>query len=128
MDVGKLNRQITIECRTEVLTDYGFEDADYKVDENGFHINEFTDVTFCWASVTNIHGKELLNNINQLTANTYKRIKIRYKRFLDETLYFDVTNNFRIKYHDSYWNITSIDDIQDRHEYMEILITKIETM
>ena len=127
MNVGKLNKKIIIECRTDLLEQYSFNAISYKTDENGFHLEEFTEVARVWCSVTNIHGKELIDNIDQLSTNTYKRIKVRYKRYLDETLYFDITHNFRIKYNNSYWNITSIDDIQDRHEYMEILITKIET-
>ena len=127
MDVGKLNKRIIIECRTDLLGEFGFKSIPYKIDENGFHLEEFAVIAHCWAYVTNIHGKELINNIDQLSTNTYKRIKVRYKRYLDETLYFDITHNFRIKYNNSYWNITSIDDIQDKHEYMEILITKIET-
>lgn len=114
MDIGKLNKIVHIQKRTMVI------------DENGFQVESWTKGTKCHAMVTNIHGKELLNNIEQMSNNTYKRIKIRYKEYLDETKYFDVTHDYRIKYNNSYWNITSIDDIKDRHEYMEILITKIE--
>ena len=116
MDIGKLNRKVIIEERIQA------------VDENGFMVEQWAEKATVHGYVTNIHGKELIDNIDQLSTNTYKRIKIRYKKYLDETLYSDVTHNFRIKYNNSYWDITSIDDIQDRHEYMEILITKIETM
>ena len=115
MDIGKLNRKVIIEERVKAI------------DENGFIIEQWAEKAIVNGSVTNIHGKELVDNLEQMTTNTYKRIKIRYKKYLDETLHFDVTHTFRIKYNNSYWNITSIDDIQDKHEYMEILITKIET-
>lgn len=116
MNIGKLNKKVIIEERIQA------------VDENGFMIEQWSEKATVYGSITNIHGKELIDNIDQMSTNTYKRIKIRYKKYLDETLYLDVTHNFRIKYNNSYWDITSIDDIQDRHEYMEILITKIETM
>lgn len=130
MNSGKLNKKILIQCRCDALDDYGFK-LDRTIlpntDENGFVIEEWMTIGYVWASVTNIHGKELLDNLDQMSTNTYKRMKFRYKKYLDCTFNFNPTHDFRIIYNNSVWNITSIDDIKDKHEYMEVLVTRIET-
>lgn len=114
MDVGKLNRTIIIQKKECI------------VDDNGFQVESWIDIATVHCMITNIHGKELVDNIDLFTTNTYKRAKFRYKKYLDANLYPNVTIDYRIKYRNSIWNITSIDDIKDAHQYMEVLITKVE--
>ena len=121
MNLGDLNKIITIQRRMT-------EDNQYPlVDENGFPQEEWFDIAKVHCMVTNIHGKELVDNLDMMTTNSYKRMKFKYKKYLDENLNPNVTHNYRIVYKNSIWNITSIDDIKDKHEYMEVLVTKIET-
>lgn len=94
--------------------------------KNGIPIDIWVTKSKTYADVWNIHGSELLSNLDQFTNKTYKRMQIRYKRYLDVSLHDDVTHNYRIIYRNSIWNLTSIDDIKDTHKTMEILITKIE--
>lgn len=94
--------------------------------KNGIPIDIWVTKSKTYADVWNIHGSELLSNLDQFTNKTYKRMQIRYKRYLDVSLHDDVTHNYRIIYRNSIWNLTSIDDIKDAHKTMEILITKIE--
>lgn len=115
MNLGDLNRTIIIQKRS------------CRIDENGFQVEEWRDVATVHCMVTNIHGKELVDNIDMMTSNTYKRMKFKYKKYLDENIYPNVSYDYRILYRNFYWNITSIDDIKDRHDYMEVLVTKIET-
>lgn len=129
MDVGKLNKRISLECRRDVADIYNFDVKDYtsEVDENGFIDDGWVEIGVIFCTVTNVEGKELLDNNDQLSTNVYKRFKFRYKKYLDETIYFDATHDFRIVYGNSIWNITSINDIKDRHEYIEILATREES-
>ncbi len=132
MNSGKLNRKIILQCRADAVVGKAIVDKDmirdeFAVDENGFAIENWITVGHIWASVTNIHGKESLDNLDQISTNTYKRMKFRYKKCLDCTFNFNPTHDFRIIYNNSVWNITSIDDIKDKHEYMEVLVTRIET-
>ena len=131
MNPGALNRKIYLQCRRSVAEIYNFDvkdmvDVMFKTDENGFYVDEWVTVACLWCTVTNISGKELIKADQDIT-NTYKRMKFRYKKYLNPTFYFDVTNDFRIIYNNSVWNITSIDDIKDRHQYMEVLVTRVES-
>lgn len=139
MNLGDLNKTIIIQKRWTKADEFeanpifdggrvAYEESQpySEIDENGFPIDDWYDFATVHCMVTNIHGKELVDNLDTMTTNSYKRMKFKYKRYLDVTLNPHVTYNYRILYRGSVWNITSIDDIKDQHNYMEILVTKIE--
>ena len=95
-------------------------------DRNGILVDIWYNYRKSKADVWNIHGSELLNNLDMFTNKTYKRMQIRYKQYLDPTFNFDITHDYRIIYRNFIYNITSIDDVKDKHQQMEILLTRIE--
>ena len=95
-------------------------------DKNGITVETWEKVIILSAYVWNIHGSELLNNLEQYTSKTYKRCQIRYKKYLDTSRISDVTNKYRIVYRESVWDITSIDVLQDDNKIMELLLKKDE--
>lgn len=110
----KFNKRIRIQERVIKKDEYGV-------------VNEYWITrTVIKADIWNIHGSELLSNVDQFTNKTYKRCQIRYKKYLDSVESIDPTHNYRIVYRNSIWDITSIDDIKDEHKIMELLLVKNE--
>lgn len=101
----KLNKRITIQEYTE-----------YKTDE-GMYIKEWKDKATVWASIKNLHGGEFFQ-AQAVNSKATCKMRIRYIKGLD--------TNMRIKYNEKSYNIVYLDDINERHEYIEVLCEVIE--
>lgn len=94
-DTGKLNQRIMIQHKTVTA------------DEIGNQTVEWADFHSCWAAVKGVSGREYWQAREQHEENTVN-FKIRYCRKLKEL----GTTDFRIKFGDRLYDITSADNIQ----------------
>ncbi len=89
-------------------------------DPGGFQVQVLTPVKTVWARWTGVHGQEAwaANSANALRAAT---VLIRYPRniVIDETMVVSVDG-------DDY-EIVSMDDVQRRHEYIELKLQLIRS-
>ena len=99
MNPGELRHRITFQKLTTTTN------------ENGFEIEEWTDVKTVWASITNLHGREYYEAAAVQAENTVK-FTVRYIKDLDTSM--------RILFKDKEYNITSIDNIKYENKLMEI--------
>lgn len=96
----QLNKRITIQEYTE-----------YKNPE-GIYIKEWKDKATVWASIKNLHGGEFFQ-AQAVNSKATCKMRIRYIMELDTSM--------RIKYNEKLYNIVYLDDINERHEYIEVL-------
>lgn len=92
------------------------------VNENGFNVEDWIDYQPVWSALSNLFGREFFA-AKQVNSENTVRFKIRYRKDLDATINEDgsKTNEiFRIKFKNSIFNITFIDDIKFEHKFMEI--------
>lgn len=94
-DTGKLDKRITIQ-HTSVTTD-----------DIGNQTSEWSDFHSCWAAVHGVSGREYWQAREQHEENTVN-FKVRYCKKLKEL----GTTDFRIKFGDKLYDITSVDNIQ----------------
>jgi len=97
MRAGELNRQITLQNKT-IVNDHG--DA----------TEAWQDVATVWAAVITTGGGEFYA-AQRLNAETSVLFKIRY-RAVDTTM--------RIKYGDRFFDILSINDVDAKHEELQL--------
>ncbi|MCU5977962.1 phage head closure protein [Clostridioides difficile] len=109
MNVGNLNKRITIQIREE------------RKDENGFTINEWLDFKTVYSSIKNLYGKEFLQ-AQALNSKASKKIKIRYIKELDNSINKDSSIEYRVVYKNIIYNILYIDNINEANKYMEIML------
>ncbi|HEY5576210.1 MAG TPA: phage head closure protein [Clostridiaceae bacterium] len=110
MNTGELFNRITLQKLTES------ESA------NGFPVETWTDYKTVWASANNLFGREFFQAAAVNAENTIRYI-IRYLKDLDATKNTEGPNTtklFRIKFNNSFYNITFIDDIKFEHKFMEV--------
>ena len=90
--------------------------------ENGFSEESWVDITAVWSAVSNLSGREYFQAAAANAEETVK-FRIRYLRDLDATVNVegkDTTKLFRIKFNNSLFNITFIDDVKFEHVSMEV--------
>ena len=110
MEIGKLNKRITLQKFTSIIN------------ENGFNEDTWVDKNTVWASKNNLFGKEFFAAAAVNAEQTVK-FTIRYLKELDQNINLEGTNTtkaFRIKYGNLFYNLTFIDDIKSEHKFMEI--------
>ncbi len=105
MNPGELRHRITFQKLTTTTN------------ENGFEIEEWTDVKTVWASITNLHGREYYEAAAVQAENTVK-FTVRYIKDLDTSM--------RILFKDKQYNITSIDNIKYENRCMEIKAMEVD--
>lgn len=81
------------------------------VDAEGFAVETWTDVATVWAAVENLYGREYWQAAAVQAENTVK-FTIRYRPDVDQTM--------RIIFRGQVYEITAIDNIKYRNEYIEI--------
>jgi SPP1 family predicted phage head-tail adaptor len=109
MDIGKLNKRITIQKYTTT------------VNENGFEVEAWVDYKPIWASRDDLQGREYYAAAAVQSENTVK-FGIRYIKELDQDISeeaIEVTKLFRIKYINSTFDIKSIAKI-GKNQFMKI--------
>ena len=105
MNPGELRHRITLQRLTTTTN------------ENGFEMEEWTDVKTVWASITNLHGKEYYEAAAIQMENTVK-FTVRYIKDLDTSM--------RILFKDKQYNITSIDNIKYENRFIEIKALEVD--
>lgn len=99
MNIGQLNKRITIQKPTITENDIGDS------------ISDWVDYKTVWASVTNLFGKEYFAAMQIQAENTVK-FTIRYCKDIDTTMRISFNNNF--------YDIKFIDNIKYGNTFMEI--------
>lgn len=88
--------------------------------ENGFEKPNWIDYTKAWASVKNLYGNEYYSAKAAQLEKTVK-FTIRYRKDIDETMRIiygkKIVNDIEV---DRVFTIDFIDDIDYKHEFMEI--------
>lgn len=102
---GELRTAVTI-CSRTVVTDAG-----------GFQRPSYATAKAVYAKWVNAHGAETVQ-AGTTGAELAATVTIRYYASLDTT--------HAIKKGSDYYEILSIDDIQERHEYMELRVKRVE--
>ena len=105
MTIGEMRHRITIQRVTISTNEHGYEMETPEV------INEV------WAKVSNLHGKEFFEAKAVQSENTVK-FTIRYMSALDQSM--------QILFQGKEFNITSIDNIKYRNEYIEIQAKEVD--
>jgi SPP1 family predicted phage head-tail adaptor len=98
---GELRTQVTLQSRT------------VSMETGGFQVPIWSTLATVWAKWTNVHGSEVWA-AQTAQAEAPATVLIRYRNDLDTTCAV-------LKGSDRY-EILSIDDIQERHEYMELKV------
>lgn len=99
MNIGDMRHRITLQKKVDV------------VDAEGFTTQQWQDVATVWAAVENLHGREYWEAAAVQAENTVK-FTIRYRPDIDQTM--------RIVFRGQIYEITAIDNIKYRNEYLEI--------
>jgi SPP1 family predicted phage head-tail adaptor len=107
MTIGELRHRITIQ-RIAITTN-----------ENGYEVESPEVVKEVWAKVSSLHGSEFFAAKAIHAENTVK-FTIRYISGLDQ--------NMQIIFQDKVYNITSIDNIKYRNEYIEIQSKEVDSV
>jgi SPP1 family predicted phage head-tail adaptor len=107
MTIGEMRHRITIQ-RIAITTN-----------ENGYEVESPEVVNEVWAKVSNLHGSEFFAAKAVQSANTVK-FTIRYISGLDQSM--------QIIFQDKGYNITSIDNIKYRNEYIEIRAKEVDSI
>lgn len=105
MDIGEIRHRITI------------QNLSTEINENGFEVEQWCHYKTVWAAVTNLHGREYYAAAAINAQNTVK-FTIRYIE--------DIENSMRILFKGKTYNITSIDNIKYRNQYIEIKAVVVE--
>lgn len=105
MEIGSLNKRITIQ---ELKTN---------INENGFEVEDWIDFKTVWAGVTNLHGREYFEAAAVQMENIVK-FTVRYLDGIDTSM--------RILFKDKHYNITSIDNIKYKNRFIEIKAMEVD--
>lgn len=105
MNPGELRHRITLQRLTTTTN------------ENGFEVEAWEDFKTVWASITNLHGREYFEAAAVQRENTVK-FTIRYTKGIDTSM--------RILFQEKQYNITAIDNIKYKNEYMEIKALEVD--
>lgn len=103
---GELRVQITLQSRTSTENSGGFTEP------------EWSTIATVWAKWQNVHGSEVWA-AQMVQANAPATVLIRYLTGLDTTCAV-------LKGSDQY-EIVSVDDIQERHEYLELKVKRVRS-
>jgi len=99
ISIGDMRHRITLQKKVDVT------------DADGFTTQQWQDVATVWAAVENLHGREYWEAAAVQAENTVK-FTIRYRPDIDQTM--------RIVFCGQIYEITAIDNIKYRNEYLEI--------
>lgn len=103
MNIGKMNKRITIQKFTVTQND------------NGFDVEEWADYKTIWASANNLFGKEFYA-AKAVQAEKTVEFTVRYGKYLENI----DTKNYRIAWNGRFYNITFIDNIQYKNTFVKI--------
>lgn len=101
---GDLRTQITLLKRTVTTGD------------GGFQTSGTTTIGMAWARWENVHGSEVWNAA-ALNAVAPATVLIRYNSQVDQSCLVQKGSDV--------YEVVSVDDIRERHEYMELKVRRI---
>ena len=94
---------------------------------NGF-LEEVTETVYNGrAKIVNIIKTETNNGTGELTVDS-KKFYIRYARKLDDVEYNLKSKKYRLIYNGKAYNILAFSDVQESHEYFEIITERVGTL
>jgi SPP1 family predicted phage head-tail adaptor len=105
MTIGEMRHRITIQ-RVTISTN-----------DNGYEMETPELIKEVWAKVSNLHGSEFFAAKAIQAENTVK-FTVRYMSGLDQSM--------QILFQGKVYNITAIDNIKYRNEYIEILAKEVD--
>ncbi len=88
------------------------------IDAGGFQTQTWAKIADVWAKWTNAHGYEVWT-ADMAGAKLPATVLIRYRSDIDTTCAIEKGTEL--------YEIVSIDDIQERHEYQEIKVQRLES-
>lgn len=103
VNIGQLNKRITIEKYTTINT------------ENGFDEEKWVNYKTVWASINNLFGKEFYAAKAIQAENTVEFI-VRYSKDLEVLN----SKDYRILWNKKSYNITFIDNIHYQNKWLKI--------
>lgn len=106
MEIGELRHRITFQ---KLMT---------TTNENGFDLEDWVDIKTVWSAARNLNGKEFFEAAMGQAEKTVKFI-IRFTDGIDETM--------RILFKQRIYNITFIDNIKYRNNFIEIKALEVES-
>lgn len=106
MEIGNLRHRVIFQKRI------------IGTDPEGYPIDTWVDIRTVWASVSNLSGREFYAAAAVQAENTVK-FTVRYVP--------DVDTSVKILFRGNQYNITAIDNIKYKNEYMEIKAQIVKT-
>nr|WP_303244225.1 phage head closure protein [uncultured Cellulosilyticum sp.] len=106
MDIGKLNKRITIERQSEVEDEYGVSKISW------------VPLKTVWCSINGLYGREYWEAKKYEAENTLS-ISIRYASCAD------ITTKDRVNFNGKLFNIQHIDNIQFRNEVLKLKVSEV---
>ncbi len=103
---GEMTTQISLQSRT------------VSTDDGGFQSPSWTTVAAVWSRWENVHGAEVWT-AQTVQADSPATVLIRYRSGVD-TAYAVLKGSTR-------YEIVSVDDIGERHEYMELKVRRMRS-
>ena len=104
MQIGSLNKRITLQYATKVSDDMG-----------GF-TETWTDAATVWAAIWPISAREQVQSMKE-TMTISHRVRIRYRSVLRP--------DWRVKFGNNFYNIVSIINPNMKNEYLDILCKEV---
>lgn len=101
----------------ELRTSIALQSRTVAIDGGGFESPTWTTIATVWARWENVHGSEVWA-AQSVQATQPATLLIRYRSGLDTTC--------AVLLGTERYEIVSIDDIQNRHEYIELKVRKME--
>ena len=102
MDIGKLDKRITLQSRSATLDDYGQQS------------NSWTDVATVWANIKPVSGREKMKamQVDSILSHT---VAVRYNATFMPPRTVDA---WRIVYNGRYFNIIAAMDLEEARQYI----------
>jgi SPP1 family predicted phage head-tail adaptor len=101
----------------EMRTPITFESRTVSIETGGFQVPGWATIAEVWARWTNVHGSEVWAAAS-MQARQPATVLARYREDVDLTCAVSMGGNR--------YEILSIDDIQQRGEYMELKVQRME--
>lgn len=102
---GDLRTQVIIKTRTTTA------------DANGFMVPAWSTLATLWAKWSNVHGSEVWV-ANAEGAEGAATVTIRYNSSIETTCAVELAGKL--------YEIVSVDDVMNRHEYMELKVRRMK--
>lgn len=104
----KLNERITIQNFNSVI------------DNEGFNVQEWIDYHTCWCCFRTVGWKEYFSAMQVQAQNTVT-FTVRYSNKIKDIIEdIQATKKYRVVYKNNAYDIKYINDLENKHEYVDI--------